>query len=393
MKKFLALVLALAMALSLIACGSSNSSATGGTGGGSSTTNTTTTTGGDATTADSGTQVGIVLPTKDEPRWLQDEASFEGALSSAGFTSKVLFSQGSSATELTNVETLIEDGVKVLVICAQDAAAAAAAVQKAKNAGVTVVCYDRLITDTDAVDYYVTFNSFAVGVAQGQFLIDAYKGKTGVPLYLYAGAVTDNNAFIFFAGAWSVLSAAVASGQFVVENCPAIADYVGKTLDVDNDHEALATILGTITTDWDFNKAKSLAESNLVANGADAKGDVAILAPNDGTGRAIADAFSADDAVTSYVVTGQDAENASLKYIQDGKQSMTVWKNTATLAETTCEVVRAILGGSTPATTTTYNNHNIDVPSVEEAVTVITADTLPDLISAGYFTQAAIDAG
>ena len=209
--------------------------------------------------AASAAQVGIVLPTKDEPRWLQDQKSFESVLDEAGFTSTVLFSQGSSATELTNVESLIEDGIEVLVICAQDAAAAGAAVQKAKDEGVTVVCYDRLITGTDAVDYYVTFNSFAVGVAQGQFLIDAYEGQTDVPLYLYSGAVTDNNAFIFFAGAWSVLSEAVANGQFVVENCPAIEEYVGTVLDVDADHDALADILGTITTNWDFAVAKTLA--------------------------------------------------------------------------------------------------------------------------------------
>ena len=172
--------------------------------------------------ADGAVQVGIVLPTKDEPRWLQDEKSFSDALAQAGFTSQVMFSQGQSATELSNVEALIEEGVQVLVICAHDAAAAGAAVQKAHDAGVQVVCYDRLITGTDAVDYYVTFNSFAVGVAQGQYLIDAYEGQTGVPLYLYAGAKTDKNAFIFFAGAWSVLNKAVESGQFVVANCPEI---------------------------------------------------------------------------------------------------------------------------------------------------------------------------
>lgn len=106
-------------------------------------------------------QVGIVLPTKDEPRWLQDQAQFENILGEAGFTNQVLFSQGSSATEKTNVETLISQGIDVLIICAQDGAAAAAAVEEAKDAGVTVIAYDRLITGTEAVDYYVTFNSFA----------------------------------------------------------------------------------------------------------------------------------------------------------------------------------------------------------------------------------------
>lgn len=377
MKKFLSLALSLLMVIGVLAACSG--------GGGSDDKKEE---GGDS--ADK-IQVGIVLPTKDEPRWIQDEASFKAALEEAGFTSEVMFSQGDVAKELANVEALLEKDIDVLVICAHDASAAGAAVQAAKDAGVTVVCYDRLITGTDAVDYYVTFNSFAVGVAQGQYLIDKYAGKTGVPLYLYSGAVTDNNAFIFFSGAWSVLSGAVESGQFVVENCDAIQEYIGKPLDATNDREALSTILGTITTDWDFNKAKSLAEANLVALDASAKGDVAILAPNDGTARAIADAFSADGDVTSYVITGQDAEMASLKYIQEGKQSMTVWKNTSTLAGTTCGMVSEILGGNTPATSTTYNNGNKDVASIEEAVTVVDAETLPKLIEEGWFDQAKID--
>ena len=85
--------------------------------------------------AASGTvQVGIVLPTKDEPRWLQDQAQFESILGDAGFTNQVMFSQGSSATEKTNVETLSSKGISVLIICAQDGAAAAAAVEEAKKA-------------------------------------------------------------------------------------------------------------------------------------------------------------------------------------------------------------------------------------------------------------------
>lgn len=370
MKKFLALMLTLALVLGTLA-------ACGGGGGGE-----------ESSDSGDGVQVGIVLPTKDEPRWLQDEASFTTALESAGFTSEVMFSQGSTATELSNVESLVEKGVKVLVICAQDAAAAGQAVKAAKDAGVTVVCYDRLITGTDAVDYYVTFNSFQVGVEQGQYLIDAYKDKKDVPLYLFSGAKTDNNAFIFFSGAWSVLNKAVADGQFKIQNCDAIADYAGKELDAEKDHDTLSKILGTIDTNWDFNTAKTLAEAALQGG---EKGDVAILAPNDGTARAIADAFSADADVSSYKVTGQDAELASLKYIQDDKQSMTVWKNTATLAKTTCDMVSAILGGETPETGAEYDNQAKKVPTKEEAVVVVDKTKLEELISNGDFNQADID--
>lgn len=327
-------------------------------------------------------QVGIVLPARDEPRWIQDEASFTSILGDEGFTSEVLFSQGSSAKELSNVESLIDRGMDVLVICAQDATAAVQAVETAHDAGVKVICYDRLVTDTDAVDYYVTFNSYEVGVQQGQYLIDSYEGQTGVPLYLYSGATTDNNAFIFFAGAWSVLSEAVANGQFIVANCDAITSYAGQVLDVTADRDVLTDVLSTITTNWDYNTAKSLAEFNLLYSSY--KGDCAVLAPNDGTARAVADAFSADPEVTSYVITGQDCETASLGYICSGLQSMTIWKNTAELASTTCDMVNAILSGDTPSTSTTYNNGSVEVPSNETEITVITIDNISEPVAAGY---------
>ena len=103
------------------------------------------TTAADDKKSDGDLQVGIVLPTKDEPRWLQDQKQFETILGDAGFSNQVLFSQGSSATEKTNVETLISQGIDVLIICAQDASAAAASVEEAKAAGVTVIAYDRLM--------------------------------------------------------------------------------------------------------------------------------------------------------------------------------------------------------------------------------------------------------
>ena len=141
--------------------------------------------------------VGIVLPTKDEPRWIQDETRFKEALTAAGYDVEILFSQGDSAKEKANVESLITKGVKVLILTPQDGAAAAAAADAAHAAGVKVISYDRLILNTDAVDYYVTFDSIAVGAAQAQYLVDKASG-TGNPLYLYAGASSDNNAFLFF---------------------------------------------------------------------------------------------------------------------------------------------------------------------------------------------------
>jgi putative multiple sugar transport system substrate-binding protein len=131
----------------------------------------------DSSGGSSKVSVGIVLPTKDEPRWVQDEQRFKDALSDSKYTTEILFSQGSSAKEKENVETLLNKGIEVLIITPHDGAAAASAVEAAKKEGVTVISYDRLITNTDAVDYYVTFDSVAVGAAQGQYLIDNSEGK------------------------------------------------------------------------------------------------------------------------------------------------------------------------------------------------------------------------
>jgi putative multiple sugar transport system substrate-binding protein len=330
--------------------------------------------------------VGIVLPTKDEPRWVQDETRFKDALKAAGYEVEILFSQGDSAKEASNVEALIAKGIKVLIICPQDGKAAAAAAEKAKAAGVKVIAYDRLITNTDAVDFFATFNSFNVGKAQGQFLVDKAGSGKGLPLYLYAGAASDNNAFVFFAGAWSVLQPKVADGTFVIKNSSEAVALQGKA-ELTRDEQA--KIIGQVTTDWKFDVAKNLAEQNLTAAKAEDKGDVFILAPNDGTARAIADTFAADKDVKSYYVTGQDAEKASVQYVIDGKQSMTVFKDVRTLVNDAISTAVAFLKGETPKAPGTENNGKIDVPATESAVVTVSKDNVKAaLIDSGYYTAA-----
>lgn len=329
--------------------------------------------------------VGVILPTKDEPRWIQDETRFQEAITAAGYDVEILFSQGSSAKEKENVEALITKGVKVIIICPQDGAAAAAAADAAHAAGVKVISYDRLIRDTAAVDYYVTFDSLAVGAQQAQYLVDKAQG-TGNPLYLYAGASSDNNAFVFFEGAWSVLQPKIADGTFVIKNSSeAVALQDKATLSRDEQ----AAIIGQVTTNWDFNVAKNLAEANLTATAAADKGDVFILAPNDGTARAIADAFAADSDVTSYVVTGQDAEKASVQYVIDGKQSMTVFKDVRTLVADAINAAIALLNDETPAAKGAYNNGAVDVPAIQSAVISVDKENVKAvLIDSGYYPAA-----
>ncbi|MBB6453657.1 putative multiple sugar transport system substrate-binding protein [Salirhabdus euzebyi] len=326
--------------------------------------------------------VGIVLPTKDEPRWVQDEERFKAALEDSDYTTEILFSQGSSAKEKENVETLISKGIDVLIIAPHDGAAAGSSVEAAKEEGITVIAYDRLITDTDAVDYYVTFDSIAVGEAQAQYLVDNAEG-TGVPLYLYAGAASDNNAFLFFEGAWNVLQPKIADGTFVIANSSeavALQDKAELTRD------EMGKILGQVTTNWDPNEAKNKAQTHLTAASADLKGDVAILAPNDGTARSIADVFGTDSEVTSYVVTGQDAEKASVQYIIDGTQSMTVFKDVRTLVTDAMGMAVTILDGDTPETTGSYNNGVIDIKAKQTDVIVVDQENVKSaLIDSGYY--------
>ena len=326
--------------------------------------------------------IGIVLPTKDEPRWVQDENRFKDALADSDYTTEILFSQGSSAKEKENVETLLNKGIDVLIIAPHDGAAAGAAVSAAKKEGVTVIAYDRLITGTDAVDYYVTFDSLAVGAAQAQYLIDNAKGKN-VPLYLYAGASSDNNAFLFFEGAWQVLQPKIEDGTFVIANSSEAEALKGKK---ELTRDELGKILGQVTTNWDPNEAKNKAQTHLTAAAANLKGDIAILAPNDGTARSIADVFGSDSAISSFVVTGQDAEKASVQYIIDGKQSMTVFKDVRTLVKDAMGMAIDILDGKTPETTGTYNNGNVDVKAKQTDVIVVDQDNVKqELIDSKYY--------
>jgi putative multiple sugar transport system substrate-binding protein len=141
-----------------------------------------------------------------------------------------------------------------------------------------------------------------------------------------------------------------------------------------------------VTTNWDFNTARTLAESNLTAAGADVKGDVFILAPNDGTARSIADVFATDPEITSYLVTGQDAEQASVQYIIDGKQSMTVFKDVRTLVQDAINASVALLEGNEPEASGAYDNGAKEVPAVQSPVVTVDRENVQEaLIDSGYY--------
>jgi len=335
-----------------------------------------------ATGAFAQTQVGIVLPTKDEERWIQDQTRFQDALKTAGISAEVLFSEKDSGKEKSNVETLITKGIKVLVLCPVDSASAAASANEAHKAGVKVIAYDRLITGTPNVDFYVTFDSFSVGAAWGTYLVSQATGK-GNHLYLYAGAASDNNAFIFFEGAWSVLQPKIADGTFKIINSSEARKYEKKAKLTRTEE---AKIIGQVTTNWNPADAKAKAEAHLTRASKSQKGTCFILGPNDQTARAIADVFAKDRDVKKYYITGQDAERASIQYIIDGKQSMTVLKDVRSLVADAIKTAITFANGGTPVATKTYNNGVAEIPAKPSEVVSVTKDNVKAaIVDSGYY--------
>ena len=366
MKKVLALLLACAMVFSLAACNNGN----GGK-------------------KDGDLDIGIILPTKEEDRWLADEAKFLELIKANGYKADIMYSQASAATEQTNVEALIAKGIKVLIICPFDVQAAAATVKKAKDEGIQVISYDRLITGTNAIDYYVAFESIKIGEAMGQYLVDkaAEKGGTGHSLFLYSGALTDNNSFEYFRGYWNALQPKIADGTFVVVN----SEVAMKYKDVhDVTHEQLYEIMQSVDTEWEPKTAKTLAESDLTKASAAQKELCFVLAPDDNTGRAVADAFLADADVKEYWLCGADGVEGSVQYIIDGKQDMTVYCNPEMITKAAMDLATKLLKGEKVTAATTVNNEKIDVPTLRSDVQTITRDNIVQVfLDGGVYDKSA----
>ena len=360
MKKLISLLLVLAMVLGLcVGCGAKNE-----------------------------LDIGIVLPTKDEDRWLADEATFKQMIEEKGIKAEIMYSQADPAIEKSNVEALIEKGIKVLMICPFDGAAAASTVEMAKAEGVQVISYDRLITGTDAVDYYVAFESLKIGEAMGQYLVDqaAAYGGSGLNLYLYSGALTDNNSFTYFQGNWNALQPKIADGTFVVRN----SEVAMKYKDIkDLSYDQLYAIMQSVDTEWTPSVAKTLAEANLTVASAEEKALSFITAPDDNTARAIADAFMADADVAEFRICGADGVEGSVQYLIDGKQDMTVYCNPAMIAVAAMDLAQKLIAGEKVATAETINNEAIDIPVVRCDVQSITRDNLVEVwLDAGVYDAA-----
>ena len=357
MKKILILLLALGMMISTISCAKSD---------------------------ESSLDIGIILPTQNEERWTQDKARFLEAAAKTDYKVEILFSEGDSAVEATNIDTMISKGAKVIIITAHDSGAAKSAVQRAIDAGVKVIAYDRIV-DLEGVSFYVTFDSIVVGNEQGQFLIDNATGKDN-ELYLFSGGTWEGNAPLFFRGAWETLQPKIADGTFKVMNIPAHTQFIDKA--ILTTEEALV-MMKQADTDWSPEATATLAANHATtypASGSKAY----FIAPNDFTSRAINDAFTAAG-VSEVIITGQDADILSVARVQDSAQSMTILKDVRTLVANAFEVATLLLDDKElPAATHFYGES--DVPAVPTSVVVVTPENIDkEIVESGYYTQEEID--
>ncbi|MCR4266998.1 multiple monosaccharide ABC transporter substrate-binding protein [Nitratireductor sp. ZSWI3] len=333
-----------------------------------------------AAAQDKGT-VGIAMPTKSSARWISDGNSMVEQFEKAGYATDLQYAEDDIPNQLAQIENMITKGVNVLVIAAIDGTTLSNALANANAAGIKVIAYDRLIRDSEHVDYYATFDNFKVGVQQANTLVagleERFPDAQPWNVELFGGSPDDNNAYFFYNGAMSVLQPLIDSGKIAIASGQMGMDTVG-------------------TLRWDGSVAQARMDNLLSANYTD-KQVHGVLSPYDGLSIGIISSLkgvgygSGDQKMP--IVSGQDAEVPSVKAILRGDQYSTIFKDTRELARVTVGMVNAVLGGGEPEIndTKTYDNGVKVVPSyLLEPVPVTAANWEEVLVGSGYYTQAQI---
>lgn len=321
--------------------------------------------------------IGISMPTKSSSRWISDGESMVKVFTEMGYETDLQFAEDDIPNQLAQIENMVTQGADVLIIAAIDGSTLSDILQKAHDQGVLVVAYDRLITKTENVDYYVTFDNFQVGVLQASQIEDALGLKDGngpFNVELFGGSPDDTNAFYFYDGGMSVLQPYIDNGQLVVQSGQMGMDKVS-------------------TLRWDGAVAQARMDNLLSAFYTDKRVD-AVLAPYDGLSRGIISSLKGVGYGTADqpwpVVTGQDAEVASIKQMIAGEQMFTVFKDTRELAKQAATMVDAALKGQeVPINdTSTYDNEVKIVPSyllIPYSVDINNYQEI--LVDSGYYTE------
>ncbi|MDR2532464.1 MAG: sugar-binding protein [Oscillospiraceae bacterium] len=297
--------------------------------------------------------VGISMPTQSSERWTVDGNTLKDILIERGFDVDLQFAENSIPAQRQQIESMLEKGAKVLVVAAIDGSTLSGVLNQAAEDGVSVISYDRLLVDTAAVSYYATFDNVKVGELQAQSLIDGLREKRGSGpwnIELFAGSPDDTNSFFFFSGAMSVLQPYIDSGVITVLSGQVNQDQIG-------------------TLRWDGEVAQARMDVVLADHYSDGTPLHGVLSPYDGLSRGIISSFISFGFLPGTddwpVVTGQDAEAASISLIRTGEQYSTILKDTRDLARVAADMVETVLGGREPDIndTTTYHNNIKFVPS------------------------------
>ena len=325
--------------------------------------------------------IGIAMPTKSSARWISDGNSMVEQFEAAGYDTDLQYAEDDIPNQLAQIENMIVKGVDALVIAAIDGTTLSNALEMAAASDIPVVAYDRLIRDSENVDYYATFDNFKVGVQQATSLVEGLglpEAEGPFNIELFGGSPDDNNAYFFYDGAMSVLQPLIDEGKLVVKSGQSGMDTVG-------------------TLRWDGAVAQARMDNLLSANYTDERVD-GVLSPYDGLSIGILSSLkgvgygSGDEPMP--VVTGQDAEVPSIKSILAGEQHSTVFKDTRELARVTVGMVDALLSGGEPEIndTTTYDNGVKVVPSyLLEPLPVDASNWEERLLDSGYYTRDQIE--
>jgi D-xylose transport system substrate-binding protein len=299
--------------------------------------------------------IGFSMDTLKEERWQKDRDFFEAKVKELGAEVLTQAANGDDAKQLAQAENLISQGVDLLVVVPHNAEATAAIVEKAHEAGIKVLSYDRLIKNSD-VDLYLSFDNEKVGELQAKEITKL--APTGNYVYI-GGADTDNNAILFRKGAMNVLEPLQKEGKIKI-----VYDQYSK--------------------DWKPEEALKNMENALTANNNNIQ---AVVAANDGTAGGVIQALNAQGLVGKVPVSGQDAELAALQRIVEGKQAMTVYKPIKKEAEMAAELAVKMAKGEKVETNKTVNNGKIDVPSVLLEPLVVTKENVVDTVIADGFQK------
>ena len=328
-----------------------------------------------ATAATGGKKVGVAMPTQSSERWINDGANMKAQLEALGYEVDLQYAEDDVQAQVSQIENMIASGVNCLVIASIDSDALVNVEAQAKDAGIPIIAYDRLLMNTDAVSYYATFDNKGVGTAIGKYIEDNANLDPADPktIEFFMGSPDDNNAHMLYAGLMEVLQPYLDNGALVCKS--------GRTSFDD-----------TCILRWSQETAQQNCENYLTGFYADEDLDICATAFDGfayGCKAALEGAGYTD--ANWPMITGQDAELMATKNIISGKQTMSIYKDTRLLAEKCVTMVNAVLTGSEPEIndTTTYNNNVLVVPSYLCTPVAVDKDNYKEVIvDGGYYTEA-----